>query len=333
MQTVHFVLNDCFIFNYLLDPPYLKKKNISNHSFNAMISPASMQYQTIATTDNMDHRAALANITNMEVDNSKYGEFIKDQLLNNKENLIEQVSRQKIYLDSFVEEKEEEREEEQELMETELPSYVSSLPSASEDQVFPLASLTIEMFAHICSFLPPYSVCQLELSSSVVKETIEMANIWRGQVEKVAKETKSVFACASLAIAKERGWVDVGLFKQVLRTTVKTISMKEEARNFLNILNYEIINPNWRVVPWKTWEVEIPTEENDQETNKIMEEAFEEENKEFERKSLSLWRSVSVRGEPPLKFVLRSKLSLIALDCFINPDANAAKLYSKNGFL
>ena len=106
-----------------------------NHPYNTKVSPDSMQYQTIATTDNMDHRAALANITNMEVDNSKYGESIKDQLLNNKENLIEQVSRQKMYLDSFIVEDEEEREEEQEPMETELPSYVSPLPSASDDQV------------------------------------------------------------------------------------------------------------------------------------------------------------------------------------------------------
>ena len=69
----------------------------------------------------MAHRAALANITNMEMENAKHGTFGGNKLLNNKENVVEQVSKQRVHTECFV--------EKDEPMDIESPSHVTSLRS------------------------------------------------------------------------------------------------------------------------------------------------------------------------------------------------------------
>eukprot|EP00092_Neocalanus_flemingeri_P033761 GFUD01036708.1.p1 GENE.GFUD01036708.1~~GFUD01036708.1.p1 ORF type:complete len:168 (-),score=35.53 GFUD01036708.1:83-586(-) len=55
----------------------------------------------------------------------------------------------------------------------------------SDEHYCGLLTLPSEVFAHIGPFLSPHSVCQLELTSRVARQAVEMANVWRTMVEEI----------------------------------------------------------------------------------------------------------------------------------------------------
>ena len=73
----------------------------------------------------MSTRAALSTITNMEVENTRNE---KPRNMNNKENLMENVFKQKVQAETF-----EERGHEEEPVEMEIPFHVTSLASIDTD--------------------------------------------------------------------------------------------------------------------------------------------------------------------------------------------------------
>ena len=87
-----------------------------------------------------------------------------------------------------------------------------------------------EMLAHICTFLPPASVCLLELSSTSVKEAVEQANVWREKVELAARLEDGTcdFVRRSLDRVKKNEFArSSGLFKTILCTKLKLTTSME----------------------------------------------------------------------------------------------------------
>ena len=56
-----------------------------------------------------------------------------------------------------------------------------------------LLQLPIEIFGHICYFLPTPAFCQLEATSMAVQESLEEAGVWRRMAEQSGKETNYSF--------------------------------------------------------------------------------------------------------------------------------------------
>eukprot|EP00092_Neocalanus_flemingeri_P089864 GFUD01113788.1.p1 GENE.GFUD01113788.1~~GFUD01113788.1.p1 ORF type:complete len:249 (-),score=80.88 GFUD01113788.1:46-792(-) len=169
------------------------------------------------------------------------------------------------------------------------------------DTTVGLLTLPSEVFAKICSFLPPYSVCQLEVSSSQARQAVELGSVWRGHVKQLARETSSVFLCSMLAIAKERECSIPAVFKRVLGVRLKIDTMVEEIRAIVeenrNTMVEEIIS--WcfdcsmfeelvfSATPLynKKWKVDVlPIVSEHGEETDMMATIFEEGMKDIERK-------------------------------------------------
>eukprot|EP00092_Neocalanus_flemingeri_P021210 GFUD01022984.1.p1 GENE.GFUD01022984.1~~GFUD01022984.1.p1 ORF type:complete len:240 (+),score=76.87 GFUD01022984.1:64-783(+) len=184
-----------------------------------------------------------------------------------------------------------------------------------------LLTLPSEVIAKICSFLPPYSVCQLELSSSVARHAVEMGSVWRKQVEELARETSSEFLCSMLAFAKEEECRVPAVFKTVLRVRLKMNTMVEEIKTWLlhcpvvGIVladNFVEANPEGMNVPAKKWEVEVRpiVIENGQETDHMLAKIFEEGIKDVERKYRFLKELHSFKCQF-LKFSVRLEVNVL----------------------
>eukprot|EP00092_Neocalanus_flemingeri_P000293 GFUD01000313.1.p1 GENE.GFUD01000313.1~~GFUD01000313.1.p1 ORF type:complete len:222 (+),score=56.16 GFUD01000313.1:32-667(+) len=146
-----------------------------------------------------------------------------------------------------------------------------------------LLTLPSEVFAHIGPFLSPHSVCQLELTSRVARQAVEMANVWRIQVKQLATETSSVFVCSSLAFLKDNECRDSEVFKIVLRVSVQIDTMVEEIKTWLTHI-WEQEETVGAVV--KKWEVEVIPIMSDHghETDQVLAKIFLEGIKDVERK-------------------------------------------------
>eukprot|EP00092_Neocalanus_flemingeri_P089862 GFUD01113786.1.p1 GENE.GFUD01113786.1~~GFUD01113786.1.p1 ORF type:complete len:232 (-),score=77.21 GFUD01113786.1:46-741(-) len=152
------------------------------------------------------------------------------------------------------------------------------------DTTVGLLTLPSEVFAKICSFLPPYSVCQLEVSSSQARQAVELGSVWRGHVKQLSRETSSVFLCSMLAIAKERECSIPAVFKRVLGVRLKIDTMVEEIKTCCfecsMFEDFVLSNP-----PHKKWEVEVlPIVSEHGEETDMMATIFEEGMKDIERK-------------------------------------------------
>eukprot|EP00092_Neocalanus_flemingeri_P105304 GFUD01134949.1.p1 GENE.GFUD01134949.1~~GFUD01134949.1.p1 ORF type:complete len:254 (-),score=67.67 GFUD01134949.1:65-826(-) len=170
------------------------------------------------------------------------------------------------------------------------------------DTTIGLLTLPNDVFAKICSFLPPYSVSQLELSCSEARQAVEVGSIWRRQVEQLARETSCGFLCSMLALAKERECRVPAVFKSVLRVRIKINMMLKEIKTWLyNFSGAELCfiadafgeaNPECRIFTVKKWEAEVLpiVKEHGEDTDYMLAKIFEEGIKECNRKLCSLNR-------------------------------------------
>eukprot|EP00092_Neocalanus_flemingeri_P089866 GFUD01113790.1.p1 GENE.GFUD01113790.1~~GFUD01113790.1.p1 ORF type:complete len:242 (-),score=67.59 GFUD01113790.1:19-744(-) len=213
------------------------------------------------------------------------------------------------------------------------------------DTTVGLLTLPSEVFAKICSFLPPYSVCQLEVSSSQARQAVELGSVWRGHVKQLARETSSVFLCSMLAIAKERECSIPAVFKRVLGVRLKIDTMVEEIRAIVeenrNTMVEEIIS--WcfdcsmfeelvfSATPLynKKWKVDVLpiVSEHGEETDNMMAKIFEEGMNDIERK-LSFVKELSSDNEEfceHCKFLVR--LFNLSLEFSVRLEGNVLTAY------
>eukprot|EP00092_Neocalanus_flemingeri_P089861 GFUD01113785.1.p1 GENE.GFUD01113785.1~~GFUD01113785.1.p1 ORF type:complete len:232 (-),score=66.49 GFUD01113785.1:19-714(-) len=203
------------------------------------------------------------------------------------------------------------------------------------DTTVGLLTLPSEVFAKICSFLPPYSVCQLEVSSSQARQAVELGSVWRGHVKQLSRETSSVFLCSMLAIAKERECSIPAVFKSVLDVRLKINMMVEEIKTWLfdcSMLEkyapfFDEI-PEGMIEPLK-WEVEVLSivSEHGEETDNMMAKIFEEGMNDIERK-LSFVKELSSDNEEfceHCKFLVR--LFNLSLEFSVRLEGNVLTAY------
>ena len=83
-----------------------------------------------------------------------------------------------------------------------------------------LLQLPIEIFGHICYFLPAPAVCQLEATSMAVKESLEEAGVWRRMAEQLGKGTNYSFVLSMLGHVKVNKFKDSSVYKVIVGTTM-----------------------------------------------------------------------------------------------------------------
>eukprot|EP00092_Neocalanus_flemingeri_P038318 GFUD01041714.1.p1 GENE.GFUD01041714.1~~GFUD01041714.1.p1 ORF type:complete len:234 (-),score=66.93 GFUD01041714.1:11-712(-) len=196
------------------------------------------------------------------------------------------------------------------------------------DTTVGLLTLPSEVFAKVCSFLPPYSVCQLEVSCSQARQAVELGSVWRGHVKQLSRETSSVFLCSMLAIAKERECSIPAVFKRVLGVRLKIDTIVEEIKTWCfecsMFEDFVLSNP-----PHKKWEVEVLpiVSEHGEETDNMMAKIFEEGINDIERK-LSFLKELSSDDEEfceACKFLVR--LFYLSLEFSVRLEGNVFAAY------
>ena len=93
-----------------------------------------------------------------------------------------------------------------------------------------ILQLPIELLAHISSFLPAHSVCQLEATSRGFKENLEEARAWRKKAEQFVAANNYSFVRAMLEHVRVNKLKDGSVFKVIVATTmtVKQLVMEVE---------------------------------------------------------------------------------------------------------
>eukprot|EP00092_Neocalanus_flemingeri_P038205 GFUD01041586.1.p1 GENE.GFUD01041586.1~~GFUD01041586.1.p1 ORF type:complete len:280 (-),score=85.74 GFUD01041586.1:279-1118(-) len=141
-----------------------------------------------------------------------------------------------------------------------------------------LLSLPSEVFEHVCSFLSPHSVCQLELTCSLTRQAVETASVWRRILKQLARETNREFVCSMLAFAKEKESSLPGVHKIIFGVSKQFDTAVEEIQSWLTHCSFV---PGWgRRVTLENWKIEVfpevsvPGNETDQIMEKILEEGL-----------------------------------------------------------
>eukprot|EP00092_Neocalanus_flemingeri_P034880 GFUD01037955.1.p1 GENE.GFUD01037955.1~~GFUD01037955.1.p1 ORF type:complete len:294 (+),score=99.82 GFUD01037955.1:41-922(+) len=148
-----------------------------------------------------------------------------------------------------------------------------------------LLALPSEVFEHVCSFLSPHSVCQLELTCSLTRQAVETASVWRRILKQLARETSREFVCSMMAFAKEKEGRLPGVYKIIFGFSIKFDTMVEEIQTWLN--HWSLggsdecdLSEDGSLILVKNWNMEVlavvsnPGNETDQIMEKILEEGL-----------------------------------------------------------
>eukprot|EP00092_Neocalanus_flemingeri_P003741 GFUD01004024.1.p1 GENE.GFUD01004024.1~~GFUD01004024.1.p1 ORF type:complete len:284 (-),score=93.59 GFUD01004024.1:294-1145(-) len=148
------------------------------------------------------------------------------------------------------------------------------------DKICELLSLPSEVFEHVCSFLSPHSVCQLELTCRGTRQAVETASVWRSILKQLARDTNREFVCSMLAFAKEKECRLPGVYKIIFGFSIKFDAMVEEIQTWLKHWSFgeidDFLLSGLLVKNWKIIEALPVVSDPGNETDQIMEKILEE---------------------------------------------------------
>ena len=97
-----------------------------------------------------------------------------------------------------------------------------------------------EVLAHVCSFLPPASLCRLEETSKIIKESLNIAGVWRICAKNSVKKGRSKysFVMAMLEHAKVQSFKDAKVFKVIVGTSVVIEEMVQRVNDHVSFWSF-----------------------------------------------------------------------------------------------